>query len=70
MQIYEELQARGLIAQTTNEEEIRKLKHALNVFNASNKVPGFEMTVDEMLVYLPQLSREKNKLLYEDQNIT
>lgn len=41
---------------------IRKLKHAINVFNATTVVPGFDMTIDEMLVYLPQLSRLKYKL--------
>ncbi|MBQ9545545.1 MAG: hypothetical protein IJV00_10515 [Clostridia bacterium] len=44
------------------EGEIRRLKHALNAFNVSHEIPGFGMTVDEMLVYLPQLSREKTKL--------
>ncbi len=28
MQVYEELQARGLLAQVTNEEEIRKMVNA------------------------------------------
>lgn len=44
------------------EEKIRKLKHALNVFNATHKVPGWDMTVDEMLVYIPQLNKRKIKL--------
>ena len=44
------------------EQRIRRLKHALNLFNTTTEVPGFAMTVDEMLVYLPQLSAHKNKL--------
>lgn len=44
------------------EERIRRLKHALNVFNTTTVVPDFSMTVDEMLVYLPQLTARKNKL--------
>ena len=41
---------------------VRRLKHAINVFNATHTVPGFEMTIDEMLVYLPQLKAKKEKL--------
>ena len=44
------------------EARIRRLKHALNVFNTTTEVPGFGMTVDELLVYLPQLSSRKSKL--------
>ena len=44
------------------ERKIRKLKHALNVFNTTHTVPGFDMTVDEMLVYIPQLTKRKEKL--------
>lgn len=44
------------------EEKIRKVKHALNVFNTTRIIPGFNMTVDEMLVYIPQLTRKKAKL--------
>ena len=33
-----------------------------NLFNATHTVPGFDMTIDEMLVYIPQLTRRKNKL--------
>ena len=43
-------------------EKIRKVKHAVNVFNTTHTVPGFDMTVDEMLVYIPQLTGKKNKL--------
>ena len=41
---------------------IRRIKHAINLFNATHTVPGFDMTIDEMLVYIPQLTRRKNKL--------
>lgn len=43
-------------------EKIRKLKHAINIFNSTTKVPGFDMTVDEVLVYLPQLSASVSRL--------
>lgn len=44
------------------EAKIRKLKHALNVFNSTTVIPEFGMTIDEMLVYIPQLTARKNKL--------
>lgn len=44
------------------EEKIRKLKHALNVFNSTTVILEFDMTIDEMLVYIPQLTARKNKL--------
>ncbi|MCM1328790.1 MAG: hypothetical protein NC253_05050 [Ruminococcus sp.] len=44
------------------EEKIRKVKHALNLFNTTHTVPGFDMTVDEILVYIPQLTRKKSRL--------
>ncbi len=44
MQIYEELQARGLIAQTTNEEEIRKLINN----GAATFYIGFDCTADSL----------------------
>ncbi|MBR7019957.1 MAG: hypothetical protein IKI15_02750 [Lachnospiraceae bacterium] len=54
-------------AKTREEEQvlaakIRKLKHAINVFNATTEVPGFGMTIDAMLVYIPQLTRCRNRL--------
>ncbi len=39
---------------------IRKIKHALNLFNSSQKVD--DMTIDEVLVYLPQLQELRDKL--------
>lgn len=45
-------------AQSEVERKIRKVKHAINVFNTTTTVPNFDITIDEMLVYLPQLSRQ------------
>ncbi|MCQ2428712.1 MAG: hypothetical protein MJ192_00120 [Clostridia bacterium] len=44
------------------EAKTRRIKHAINQFNASHLVPGFDMTIDQILVYIPQLSRRKDKL--------
>ncbi|MCR5736838.1 MAG: hypothetical protein K6G64_04220 [Eubacterium sp.] len=46
----------------TLERKIRKVKHAINVFNAKTVIPEFDMTIDEMLVYIPQLTKKKDKL--------
>ena len=42
------------------EEKIRKVKHAINLFNCSTVVSG--KTIDEVLVYLPQLQERRSKL--------
>ena len=44
------------------EARIRTVKHAINTFNLTHEVPGFGMTVDMMLVYIPQLTARKTKL--------
>ena len=44
------------------EEKITALKHAINVFNVTQEVPGFGITIDRMLVKIPQLSQKKEKL--------
>ena len=44
------------------EAKIRTVKHAINSFNLSQEVPGFGMTIDQLLVYIPQLTRKKAKL--------
>lgn len=44
------------------ENKIRRAKHALNVFNATTVIPEFDMTIDMMLIYLPQLTHRKAKL--------
>ena len=46
------------------EAQIRTLKHAINTFNLGQEVPGFGMTIDQMLVYIPQLTARKKKLDY------
>lgn len=44
------------------EEKIRRVKHAINTFNLTHEVEGFGMTVDQMLIYLPQLTERKQRL--------
>ena len=46
----------------TIQAQVRRIKHAINVFNTTHIVPGFDMTVDEMLVHIPQLTKKKEKL--------
>ena len=43
------------------EEKIIKVKHKINVFNTTHKLPDFDMTIDEILVYIPFLSDKKRK---------
>ena len=42
--------------------QIRKIKHALNAFNLKQTLPGFDMTIDQALIYIPQLSERKRRL--------
>ena len=44
------------------ERKIRKIKHTISLFNISTIVQEFNMTIDELLVYIPQLSARKQKL--------
>ncbi|MCD8005964.1 MAG: hypothetical protein LUF29_03175 [Oscillospiraceae bacterium] len=44
------------------ERKIRTVKHAINVFNVTTVLPDTDMTIDEALVCLPQLSARKRKL--------
>ena len=47
----------------TLQENIRKVKHAINLFNTSQELPGFPgLTIDQALVYLPQLTASKERL--------
>lgn len=55
---YAEVQAR----KEELEAKIRAVKHAINRFNLTTAVPGFTMTIDQMLVYIPQLSEKKRRL--------
>jgi uncharacterized coiled-coil DUF342 family protein len=43
-------------------KEIRQLKHKLNVFNSTTYIPKLGMTVDQVLVLIPQLTERKHKL--------
>ncbi len=47
--------------------KIRILKHAINCFNASQTVGDTGMTIDQVLVYIPQLTEMRGRL-YEMQN--
>ena len=44
------------------EEKIRKIKHTLNKFNVNTLIPEFGINIDEMLVLIPQLTKQKAKL--------
>ena len=45
------------------EQDVRTVKHAINVFNVTHTLPGFDdMTIDQALVYLPQISNRVRKL--------
>lgn len=46
----------------TLENRVRRVKHGINIFNTVTIVPGFDMTIDQMLVYIPQLSEKKRRL--------
>jgi hypothetical protein len=45
-----------------NEQEIRRIKHRLNVFNSTHRIEELGMTIDEVLVFLPQLSDRVKRL--------
>lgn len=47
---------------TELERKIRTVKHAINEFNLSHVVPDFNMTIDRLLIYIPQLTKRKQKL--------
>ena len=42
--------------------EIRELKHQINKFNVSCMIPELGMTIDQVLVYLPQLKEKQHRL--------
>ena len=44
------------------EDKARRLKHAINIFNISQAIDDSGMTIDQALVYIPQLSERKQKL--------
>lgn len=49
------------------DRKIRILKHAINCFNASQIVGDTGMTIDQVLVYIPQLTEMRTRL-YDMQN--
>lgn len=49
--------------------EIRHIKHAINCFNTTQKLDAFDMTIDEVLVFMPQLSAEKSRLMKMSQQL-
>ena len=44
------------------EAKIRTVKHCISAFNLSHCPAGFDMTVDQLLVYIPQLTERKSRL--------
>ncbi len=48
------------------DEKIRILKHAINCFNTTQTIGDTGMTIDQALVYIPQLT-ERRRRLYEMQ---
>lgn len=44
------------------ESKIRIVKHTINAFNVRQEVPGTGMTIDQILIYIPQLTEKKHKL--------
>ena len=49
------------------DRKIRALKHAINCFNTSQTVGDTGMTIDQVLVYIPQLTEARSRL-YDMQN--
>lgn len=45
------------------EDMAREVKHAVNIFNVTHTLPGFDdVTIDRALVFIPQMSRRVDKL--------
>lgn len=44
------------------DKQMRRIKHAINVFNVSTVLEGIGITIDEALVEMAQLTRKKDKL--------
>jgi len=44
------------------ESEMLRLKHAINCFNVTQEVPGTGMTIDQVLIRIPQLTERKRRL--------
>jgi len=45
------------------EQKILTLKHEISRFNLTTIVPGFDMTIDQMLIYIPQLTKKRERLM-------
>ena len=45
------------------DSKIRKVRHAINVFNTTHTVGDSGMTIDEVLVAMPQITDRRDKLL-------
>ncbi|MBP5466041.1 MAG: hypothetical protein J6Y43_00555 [Clostridia bacterium] len=43
------------------ETKVRTIKHALNTFNIATVVPELNMTIDQALIYIPQLLKQKRQ---------
>ena len=46
------------------ERKIHKIKHSINIFNTTQVIQEFNMTIDQMLIYIPQLKKRQEKLSY------
>lgn len=47
----------------TLEKTVRAIKHQINIFNLTHTLPGFDdITIDQALIYIPQLTQRVNKL--------
>ena len=44
------------------DRQTRIIKHAINQFNVTQIIPEIHMTIDQALIYIPQLTRTKKKL--------
>lgn len=44
------------------DRKVLKIKHALNIFNCTTKVPETGKTIDEVLVYMAMLEQQKSRL--------
>ena len=42
--------------------QIVKVKHAINLFNVQTKIPGFDLTIDQALIFMAQLTNRIEKL--------
>ena len=51
------------------EQKIRKVKHAINVFNATTQIPGFDLTIDEVVVRILDIVDARNRQI-RDKHIT